>query len=214
MKHWPTKKLGEILVGVVFIASAFFLFARGAYSWGTILDLALLLLLKLDALTELAFSATDGWRAKFKTSSEKAEKIVEEIKDNQQPVTSQNFAHFKNVETRILTDLQKRYGGEMKTLVHFMYGRPDKPEFRYTPDGSLQTKDTLYFFEIKYVLKPEFAKNVVDKTIQYLREVHFKLSPSIGDKKFVIKLILASGYDLSKMHFETPKGIEIEYFKV
>ena len=102
----------------------------------------------------------------------------------------------------------------MKTLVHFLYGQPDKPEFKYTPDGSLMTNDSLYFFEIKYVLKPEFVKNIVDKTVEYLKEVYLKLSPSIGDKKFIIKLILASGYDLSSMHFDTPKGIEIEFFKV
>ena len=95
-----------------------------------------------------------------------------------------------------------------------MYGRLDKPEFRYTPDGTMQTKDTLYFFEIKYVLKPEFAESIVKNTIKYLSEVYSKLLPSIGDKKFVIKLILASGYDLSQMKFETSEGIQIEFFKV
>lgn len=209
--NWPTRKLGEVLVGVVFITAASFLFTKGAYGWGTTLVLALLLLLKLDALAELAFSATDGLRAKFRTP---VEKIEEEIKENQQPITNQNFAHFRNVEAKILAHLQKRYGSEMKTQIHFMYGRPDKPEFRYTPDGTLQTEDTLYFFEVKYVLKPEFAKSIVSKTLQYLKDVYSKLSPSIGKKKFVIKLILASGYDLSEMHFETPEGIEIEFFKV
>lgn len=209
--NWPTKKLGEISVGIIFVVFAILLFIKEEYSLGTTLILALLLLLKLDSLTDFAFSLTDGLRTRFKTPTEKIEK---DIKENQQPVTNQNFARFQNIETKILTNLQKRYGGKMKTLIHFIYGQPDKPEFRYTPDGTLQTTDTLYFFEIKYVLKPEFAKNIVDKTIKYLEEVHSKLSPSIGDKKFVIKLILASGYDLSKMHFETPKGIEIEFFKV
>ena len=44
--------------------------------------------------------------------------------------------------------------------------------------------------------------------------MHKKLLPSIGDKKFIIKLILASGYDLSKMPFEVPAGIELEFFKI
>ena len=205
------KKIGEVLVGVVFITTASFLFAKGAYGWGTTLVLALLLLFKLDALAELAFSATDGLRAKFRTP---AEKIEEEIKENQQPITNQNFARFRNIEVKILDDLQKRYGGEMKTLIHFLYGQPDKPEFRYTPDGTLQTEDTIYFFEIKYVLKPEFAKNIIGKTVKYLKEVYSKLSPTIGDKQFVIKLILASGCDLSEMQFEMPKGIEIEFYQV
>lgn len=210
-KNWPIKKLGEISVGLVFIIAATFLFSKEAYGYGVVPLLALLILLKLDEVTEFAFSHTDGLRAKFKTPTEK---IEEEIRENKQPVTNQNFVRFGNVESRILSELQKRYGGEMKTLIHFLYGQPDRPEFRYTPDGSLQTKDTLYFFEIKYVLKPEFAKNIVDKTVEYLKEIYSKLSPSIGDKKFVIKLILASGYDLSNMHFDTPKGIEIEFFKV
>ena len=209
--NWPVKKLGEILVGTVFVIAASFLFAKEEYGYGIILLLALLIVVKLEAVTEFAFSLTDGLRAKFRTPTEK---IEEEIKENKQPVTNQNFVHFQNIESKILSELQKRYGGEMKTLVHFLYGQPDKPEFRYTPDGSLQTKDTLYFFEIKYVLKPELAKKIVGKTIQYLEEVYTKLAPSIGDKKFVIKLILASGYDLSGMRFDTPKGIEIEFFKV
>ena len=102
----------------------------------------------------------------------------------------------------------------MKTLIHYMYGQPDKPEFSYTPDASLMTKDTLYFFEIKYILKPEFAKNIAKNTVKYLSEIYKKLSPSIGDKKFVIQLILASGYDISNMVFDVPVGIEIEFFKL
>lgn len=208
---WQTKKLGEIIIGIVFVVASAFLFYRCEYGWGVLLVISLLILHKVDALTELAFSVSDGVRAKFQTSPEK---IEENIKENNEPITNQNFASFRNIETKILSELQKRYGSEMKTLVHFMYGQPDKPEFRYTPDGSLQTKDTLYFFEIKYILKPEFAKNIVDNTTKYLSEVYTKLSPGIGDKKFIIKLILASGYDISKMSFNVPKGIEIEFFKV
>ena len=209
--NWRTKKLGEVMIGTIFVIASIFLFFRSEYGLGVILILSLLILHKADVLTEFAFSISDGVRAKFKTSPEK---IEENIKENNEPITNQTFASFRNIETKILSELQKRYGGEMKTLIHFMYGQPDKPEFRYTPDGSLQTKDTLYFFEIKYILKPEFAKNIVNNTIKYLSEVHKKLSPSIGDKKFVIKLILASGYDISNMTFDMPAGIDIEFFKV
>ena len=102
----------------------------------------------------------------------------------------------------------------MKTLVHFVYGQPDKPEFRYTPDGTLQTKDSLYFFEIKYILRPSLAKSIINNTLKYLNQVYIKLSPSIGNKRFVIKLILASECDLSKMSFDVPTGIELEFYKV
>lgn len=206
--NWPVAKSEQIIVGAIFIAGCSFLFIKEQYGYGVVLLLALFPLLKLDNLLELAFG---GFNAKFKTPPEK---IEEEIRENKQQVSNKNFVHFQNIESQILSTLQKRYGGEMKTLVHFLYGRPDKPEFKYTPDGSLMTNDALYFFEVKYVLKPELAKNIVDKTITYLKEVYSKLSPSIGDKKFVIKIILASGYDLSGIHFNTPEGIEIEFFKV
>lgn len=205
------KNLAIILVGLTFVIFSLLIYLKGAYGWTVALLLALVLLLKLDALAELAFNLSEGFKAKFKTDPEK---IEDDIKQNEEPVTNYNFARFQQVEARILSELQKRYGGELKTKIHYVYGYPDKPEFRYTPDGSLMTEDTLYFFEIKYVLKPELAADIVEKTVQYLKEVYSKLLSSIGDKKFVIKLILASGYELSDMKFDMPKGIEIEYFKV
>lgn len=208
---WPTKKLGEVIVGVIFIIFAVSLFLKEQYGYSVLLVILLLILLKLDKLTDFAFSFKNGLSARFGVSKEK---IEENIRENNEAATPENFFRFRRVEQMILADLQKKYGGEMKTLVHFMYGQPDRPEFRYTPDGTLQTGDTLYFFEIKYVLKPEFAKNIVKNSLKYLSEVHTKLFPSIGDKKFVIKLILVSGYDISDMSFELPKGIEIEFYKI
>lgn len=211
MNNRPTKKLGEVVIGAIFIIAAFYLFAKSEYGWGVILLLVLLILFKINDLKEISFSKSGEINAKFQTP---IEKIEENIRENKEQITDENFASFKSVEAKILSELQKRYGGQMKTLIHFLYGQLDKPEFRYTPDASLQTKDTLYFFEIKYILKPELAENIVKNALKYLSEVYLKLLPSIGDKKFVIKLILASGYDLSEMRFETPKGIEIEFFKV
>lgn len=211
LKEQILDNLSVNLTGIIFVIFAYLLYLKEAYGWTVALLLALLLLLKRDALTELVFSLSEGFRAKFRTDPDKVE---DDIKENKEPVTNYNFARFQQVEAKVLSELQKRYGGELKTKIHYVYGYPDKPEFRYTPDGSLMTEDTLYFFEIKYVLKPNLAKNIVKNTIQYLSEVYTKLSPSIGDKKFVIKLILVSGYDLSKMHFDTVGGIEIEYFKV
>ena len=110
-------------------------------------------------------------------------------------------------------DIQQKLGGEMKTAIEYIYGPPNKPDFIYRPDGSLQTKDTLYFFEIKYILKPEFAKEIVNNSSQYLNLIYSKFLSSIG-KNFVIKLILASKCDLSHISFDVPKGIEIEFYKI
>lgn len=205
------KKLGALVVGFVFVFYSFILFLRAQYGLSTLLVLSLIPLLKLDALEELAFSFSEGLRAKFRTP---APKVEENIKENKEPVTNRNFARFRHIESKILADYQKRYGGEMKTLIHYVYGQPDKPQFTYTPDATIQTEKELIFFEIKYILKPELAKSIVDKTLKYLSEVYSKFLPSIGSKRFVIKFILASGYDLSKMSFKVPKGIEIEHYKL
>lgn len=67
---WPTKKLGEILIGVIFVVSAFFLFNKEEYGWGTLLILALLPLYKIDLITEFAVSLTDGLKTKFSSNTE------------------------------------------------------------------------------------------------------------------------------------------------
>lgn len=102
----------------------------------------------------------------------------------------------------------------MKTLVHFIYGQPDRPEFIYTPDGAMKLADNrLYFFEIKYVLKPELARPIVTKTIEYLKEIVNKFSPMAGNK-LVIKLILVSSYEIDISQFKLPNGIELEFYKI
>lgn len=205
------EKIGKIVIGMVFILTGIFLFSKNQYGYGILIILALLLVYKIDSIVELVYNITDGFSVKFKTSPSKVE---ENIKENEEPITNKNFISFRKIESKVLSDLQKRYGGEMKTLVHFAYGQPDKPDFFYTPDGSLQTEDTLYFFEIKYIIKPELAKKIITNSLNYLKTIHSKLLPVIGDKKFVIKLVLTSWYDLSHLNFNTPDGIEIEFYKL
>jgi len=205
-------KLDRIFIGIVFIIFATIFVSKEAYIYAILLLLSLLILAKLDVLTDFVFNFKDGIKAKFETPKEK---IEENIKENNQQVTKQNFLEFKKIESQILENQQKKYNAEMKTLVHFMYGQPDKPEFMYTPDGSLQTNEALYFFEVKYILKPEFTKNIVEQTTKYLKTVYDKFSPSMGsDKKLIIKLILASGQDIDTSKFSVPTGIELEFIKI
>jgi len=79
--NWLTKKLGGILIGVIFVISTVFLFYKEEYGWGVLLILALLLLYKLDLLTEFAVSLTDGLKTKFSSSTES--KIISEFKKDQ-----------------------------------------------------------------------------------------------------------------------------------
>ncbi|KKP27335.1 MAG: hypothetical protein UR15_C0035G0004 [Parcubacteria group bacterium GW2011_GWA2_31_28] len=205
-------KLDRIFIGIVFIIFATIFISKEAYTYAILFLLSLLILPKLDVLTDFVFSFKDGIKAKFETPKEK---IEEDIKENDQKVTKQNFLKFKNIESQILENQQKKYNAEMKTLVHFMYGQPDKPEFMYTPDGSLQTDDALYFFEIKYVLKPEFAENIIKQTTKYLKTIYDTFSPSMGkDKKLIIKLLLASGQEIDTSKFSVPTGIKLEFIKI
>lgn len=200
----------KFLIGLVFVVFSVVFIVSKEYVYGFLLLLTLLILPKLEEMTDLVFSFKDGLKAKFQTSKEK---IEENIKENKQEPTRQNFIRFQNIESRILSDQQKKYGSELKTLVHFMYGQIDKPKFMYTPDGSLQTDDALYFFEIKYILKPEFAKTIVNKTTEYLKTIYNSFAPPPG-KKLIIKLILASEYDIDVSGFYMPAGIEIEFVKL
>lgn len=109
MKFWQTKKLGEIIVGIIFIIFAAVLFLKEQYGYGVLLVGLLLVLLRLDELTDFAFSFKNGFNAKFGVSKEKVE---ENIKENNQKATPENFFRFKKIDQMILADLQKKYGGE------------------------------------------------------------------------------------------------------
>jgi hypothetical protein len=161
-------------------------------------------------VSDFTINLKDGFKAKFEIPKEK---IEEDIKENKQSLTKQKFIRFRNIESKILADLQRKYGSEMKTQIHYMYGLPNKPKFMYTPDGSLQTDDAIYFFEIKYILKSELAIHIVEKTTKYLETVYNAFAPSAG-KKLIIKLILASGYNIDLSSFTIPEGIEIEFIKI
>ena len=114
---WPTKKLGKITVGIVFVIFAVILFLKEQYGYSLLPIALLLILLKLDELTDFAFSVKDGLSAKFGVSEEK---IEENIKENNEATTPENFFRFKRMEQGILAELQKKYGGEIKTLIHFI----------------------------------------------------------------------------------------------
>ncbi len=199
----------KVLIAVALIGAAVFLFYKDENTMATILVLALLVVPNADKLTDLVINK-DGLQAKFETPTEK---IEENIKENDEKVTEKNLLLFKNVESKILAGQQKKYGGEIKTLIHYTYGTPDKPQFMYTPDGTLSTDQTLYFFEIKYILKLEFANNIINNTVNYLEKIYKAFQPMAG-KKLIMKLILTSGHEIALKDIQIPEGIEIEFVKI
>jgi hypothetical protein len=200
----------EIFVSIIFIPFAAGLFYKEEYILAVLLLFGLLVILKLDELTDFTFNLKEGFKAKFEISKEK---IEEDIRDNKKQVTKQKFLRFQNIESKILPDQQRKYGGEMKTEINFIYGQPDKPEFMYTPDGTLQTEDSIYFFEVKYIIDVSLAKDIIEKTTRYLERIYRALSPSAG-KKLVIKLILASAHNIDISTLRIPEEIEVELINI
>lgn len=197
-------------VGVIFIGTAIALFTVKRYGECTILIALLLVLFKARELKEL-FVDKDGVRAIF---GPPAEKIEEDLRQDEQPITKENIENYKQIEEKILASMARRYGGALKRQIHFVYGDPARPEFRYTPDGSLQTEDALYFFEIKHVSNWQVLKTIVDGTIAQLKMVHDRFAPSAG-KRLIMKLILATSLpDLQIGNVQVPEGVEVEVYKV
>lgn len=208
-KYNPINK--NFLVSIFIISAIAFFFAK-QYGWMTILILGLIPIWKLDYLISFAVSLKDGFQANF-TSPE--EKIKENIKENDyilnKITTKQNFSSFEKAESEILARQQRKYGGEMKKLIHYVYGPLDKPQLRYTPDGTLQTNDTIYFFEIKHILDSKLAKDIIGESIKYLETVYTSLASSFSkNKKLIIKLILVSKFSIIRTSINIPKGIEVE----
>lgn len=207
---YRTIKIEEIIIGFTLLVFAGIFFSAKQYVFSFLSLCLLLILLKLDYLKKLIYNPNLGLEAEFDIPNENIER---DIKENNEKVNKKTFGSFKQIEERVVKDVYKKIGGEMKREIHFVYGMPDKPEFAYTPDAIIQTENALIFLEVKYVLKPEFTKRIINNTIQYLKLVLDKFSPSAG-KKLVIKLILASAHELDLSSINIPKGIDLEFYKL
>ena len=197
-------------IAVVLFCAAIAFFIVEQYFFCVILIVLLLVLLKLNELVGLAFGK-DGLQLKF---APPIEKIEEDLRQNNLPVNNENIENYKQIEEAILTGLAHRYGSALKRQIHFVYGEPARPDFRYTPDGSLQTDDALYFFEIKHVNDNKLLQTIVDGSISQLKMVYDKLAPSAG-ARLVIKLIIATHLsDLNIDNIQVPEGIELEIYNI
>jgi len=204
------KKKSINIVGFVIILAIIYFFIKEQY-WHALLSIGLLVvLLKLDTLKKLILSPKSGLQAEFEIPKEKIEGDIEE---NDKPVTKKTFAKFKNIEEQILRDIQQKIGGVMKKQIHFVYGEPNHPEFIYTPDAIIQTETELIFLEIKYILNPKLVEEIVFKASSYLKTVLEKFSLS-ASKKLVVRLIVASDYDLDPELLKVPEGVELEFYKL
>lgn len=199
-----------IIIGIIFLFFAVAFFATKQYLFSFLSLLPLLIVLRIDDLKKLIINPNSGLEAEFEIPYKK---IKQDIEENYEKPNKKTFESFKQVEEEVIKHIQKKIGGEMKRTIHYVYGMPNKPEFVYTPDGTIQTEKELIFIEVKYILKPEYAKRIINNALQYLAIVLGKFGPSAG-KKLVIKLIVASRNELDLSSINTPQGIDLEFFKL
>ncbi|MDP2940155.1 MAG: hypothetical protein Q8O13_08770 [Candidatus Omnitrophota bacterium] len=104
---WPTKKLGEILVGAIFVISGFFLLYKEVYGWGVLLISLLLILLKLDSLTEFAINLTGGLKTKFVTPGVESKIITEKERGQTNNVAIVSYKISSHLPGTVLFDFLK-----------------------------------------------------------------------------------------------------------
>lgn len=204
----PTKKLGEISTGIIFVIFAFAFYVKGQYWQSLILVFLLIILLRLDYLKKFTLDLKKGIDAEFEIPKEK---IEQDIKENNKLVNKKNFVAFKEIEERVLRHIQSKVGGSMKRQIHYVFGCPPDFEFTYTPDATLQTVKELIFVEIKYVSHINYVDQIINNGIEQLNRVLQKLGPSSG-KKLVAKLVLTSDFFIDLSKYKKFKDIELIYY--
>jgi len=206
-----TKKLA-VFVLIVFIIFAFYFVWVKQYLVAFLTLFLIFVLVAPEGLKYLKLKISrDGVEAIYEKAQE--EKIKENIQENKESITQERIRHFKDIENKIIKDVHKRLGGELKKQIHFVYGdRPEKPEFTFTPDGIIKVDDKLIFIEIKHIIHPRLAKNIIDNGIKQLQLVLGRFKPMAG-ADLEAKLIIASNTDLDIKNINTPNNISIEVFR-
>lgn len=200
-----------IAVLVVFVIfAAYFMYAKQY----PIVFLVLFLIFVLIApknLKRLKLSVgKDGIEAIYEKAQQE-EKIKKDIQENKEPITRERIKFFRDIENKIIKDAHKKLGGELKREIHYVYGdKPEKPEFMFTPDGTIKVDNKLIFIEIKHIIHPELAKNIINNGIKQLQLILDRFKPMAG-ADLEAKLIIASSVDLNIRGINAPDNINIEF---
>lgn len=208
--NWPIKKLEVYVVGSLLILFSFLFFSKSHFTESLISLILLVVLLKIDELRKIMLR-DGGLEASFENFKE--EKIKEDLKENKEIMSQDNIKYYKNLENLIIKKVHEEIGGELKAGVTFVYGTPEKPEFQYIPDGVIRKGDEIIFIEIKHIIDPKLAKDIIGKALQNLQHVITKLKPSAGGK-LKAKLIIASRIDFDTSGISLPNDVEIQVIKI
>lgn len=208
--NWPVKKLEAYVVGAFLLLFAFLFFSKSQFTESLTSLILLVVLLKIDELRKIILR-DGGLEANFENLKEG--KIKEDLQENREITSQENIKYYKNLENMIIKKVHEEIGGELKAGVTFVYGVPDKPEFQYIPDGVIRKGDELIFIEIKHIIDPKLAKDIIGKALHNLQHVITKLKPSTGGK-LKAKLVIASRMEIDTSEISLPDDIEIQVIKL
>lgn len=141
-------------------------------------------------------------------------KIEDDVNESKKTLSDKKFVFFAEQEEKILERLHKEIGGELKRKIHFVYGYPERPEFRYTPDGVIRKGNDLIFIEIKHLIDKRFAESVISNGIKTLKIILEKFGPSLDPSgKIKALLVIVSPYDLGSGYALNGQDIKVEFVK-
>lgn len=201
----------DIISIVVFVVFAFYFTYARQYLVAFLTLFLIFVLIAPESLKRLKLSVgKDGVEAIYEKVQE--EKIKKDIQDNKEPTTRERIKFFRDIENKIMKDVHKKLGGELKRQIHYVYGdKPEKPEFIFVPDGTIKVDNKLIFIEIKHIIHPKLAKNIINNGIKQLQLVLDRFKPMAG-ADLEAKLIIASRVDLNIRDINAPDNINIEIF--
>lgn len=184
------------LSAILLIVFSSILFWKEQYGWSVACLSLLLVLAKIDVLKTLTVSPKDGIKAEFDP------KILDNIRENNEPITTKRYLTYREIEERIAKAIAKRYPAG--TAVNQEYKIGD----RYRADVYVQnqnSKDDLY--EIKYVSTSQSAQKITNNAAHQLQQ-YIKELPS----KPKLIVILASTEPINVSELKVSHNIQLEYF--
>jgi len=198
-----------ILIAVFVVFASYFMYARQYPMVLFVLFLIFVLIAPKDLKRVKLSVGKDGVVVIYEKAQE--EKIKEDIQENEEPTTRERIKFFKDIENKIIKDVHKKLGGELKREINYVYGdKPEKPEFIFTPDATIKVDNKLIFVEIKHIIHPRLAKNIINNGIKQLQLILDRFKPMAG-ADLEAKLIITSSVNLNIRDINAPDNINIEF---
>lgn len=119
----------EIILIVIFVVFAFCFIYTRQYLAAFPTVFLIFVFFAPERLKRLELSiGKDGVEIIYEKAQE--EKIKKNIQENKESTTRERIRRFRDIENKIMKDVHKKLGGELKREINYVYGdKPENPEF-------------------------------------------------------------------------------------